>query len=551
MRLHNTEAFVGMAGLQVFFDGTLRNLHQLADKLGTACSECDVIRAAFEKWNSDFPRHLEGEFCIAILDFARDSVQLVRDHFGSIPLYYAIADGRLLFGSHMDEFLESGCVRRAVSRQAIWNYLSIGAIPEKYPILADVQCVMPGECRSVNLKTGAYSSHRWWNILEESREKLTTASMVERIGNASSAMIQGRNPVLLLSGGLDSASILAAMSVSGIKCRTLTLGYESKYSAFDESSSAKLLADTFKADASFCKITGKDVACCMDAFLHSMDQPSRDGLNIFLASKAAHETGADSIITGLGGDELLGGYQYVARYAANDYSNWKTKLFAPVFKRLPDRFRHNLMLPFLNRLEKMATVRVLLYENAKRKCVCSDFMNGFVPVDWQSQCQEWLDDEHLHDIVEQLGYFDIKADMVHTLLRDAFCHSYSNGMSALAPMLEPSFAADAFAVPTAEKLVNGRGKFLLRQAFENILPAEILFAGKRGFEIPFIHWMNNELAPRVKAAFMSSSAKMIFAENACVRWAGMAGNIQPRDYALWSRFILVEWLAMRNISELV
>ena len=123
-------------------EGTITNQHALAQQLDTRPDDTEaIVHAAFLRWGDDFPQHLHGSFALAVLDLDAARLLLVRDRFGTIPLYYHLdpKTAAVHFASRVDDFLTQRVVRRVASRQAIWHYLAIGAIPQPQTILADVQ----------------------------------------------------------------------------------------------------------------------------------------------------------------------------------------------------------------------------------------------------------------------------------------------------------------------------------------------------------------------------------------------------------------------------
>lgn len=560
MNLH-TINHNGIDGKQfVVLDGRIANGSRLASELqAQGKSMEDVVHAAFLAWGDDFLTHLDGSFALALFDMDQNRLILARDRFGTVPLYFTTGK-TLAFSSRTDDFLQRNIVPRTASCQAIWDYLTLGAIPQPNTIIAHVESLRPAEVAVIDLATHHVERRRWWSLQEEA-DRLGPGDSTQPAVSFQEAAKELRtrldkalqqqadsfaNARLLLSGGIDSTLLLTALNGLNIPIKTLTLGYEQKHSLYDETPLATAVAEHFKAEARRIELSDWDVSKYFQAFIKSMDQPSRDGLNMFHAARLARAEGADAVVTGLGGDELFNGYSYCQRHAKAERLARCLGFLRPVAMRLPDRFRHNLMLPFLSVPERLATIRAQMYEEAKKRSVNPEFWEGKTLVSWLQTCQD-VADESL-DCLRQLSLFDLSFDMDHTLLRDGFLHTSSQKVALLVPMLDASFATYGYGLPSRYKLSNNQSKAVLVEAYRNELPPCVFQASKRGFEMPLLKWLGSTLLPRAKAAFNSKQAKFMFANQDRLNWSERLTALRPRDYPLWSRFILLEYLQSRSIE---
>ncbi len=533
---------------------SLENELTALNGLGGSTDASEVVLTSFVRWGADFPLHLKvTTFAAAVFDMDANRLILCRDRFGTIPLYYAETRDGLAFGSRTDEFLDSGAVPRKADLQAVWDYLTLGVVPQHRTMISGVHSLGPGEFLEYDFASRSCKVRRWWRLApDESLEKLSYDEAKEQLHDAIGKALSDldlRNALLLLSGGLDSATLLAAMSEQQKSVRTLTLGYENRHQAFDESSRAKRLAEHFDADAKFVTISDWDAAKHFAKFMKAMDQPSRDGFNMYFATKAAHDCGATAVLTGLGGDELFESYPHLIRRLKAEQSGKWLRFAAPLMRRLPDRFRHNLMLPFLSRAESLETIRAQVYEEGKRLIVNPELLEGRpAPQPWLEHCREVLVDGE--SLARCIARFDVELDMEHTLLRDAFLQSSANQVTPLSPLIDERVAVLAFSLPTAYKIRDGRKKAVLTDAFGDKLPEDVRRAPKHGFEMPLLAWLGGPLLPKAKEAFASPQAAMLFKRQYCLNWSERLASLQPRDYPLWSRFILLEWMMARNITDI-
>ncbi|MBT3291611.1 MAG: hypothetical protein HN380_29980, partial [Victivallales bacterium] len=241
------------------------------------------------------------------------------------------------------------------------------------------------------------------------------------------------------------------------------------------------------------------------------------------------------VLTGLAGDELFAGYPHFRRHRLA--ACLPQQLFAPL-RALPDRFRHNLMLPALSESERLATLRCQMYEREKRCVLNPDFLADFQPAPVAR-----LPELHADlDPVAQLSLYELEGYMPRTLLRDGDAMSMAHALEARPILLDHRLAEFAFALPSACKLAAGQGKAVFLKALGNLLPESVLNRPKRGFELPLLRWLAGPLRDRADAAFASATARELFTDSFLADARQRLRSPGPRDFRLWPYFILLEWL---------
>ena len=311
------------SGSWVTFNGEIYNFKELESELA-ACGQtfrtrCDTeaILRSYREWGEAAIPRWRGMFAIGLVDPARGVGYLVRDRLGIKPLFMCrLPGGALAFASELRALLALGpeLVSSEVEPAALESFFAQGAVHGYQTLVKGVTMLRPGETLAVDLATGKELRRAtYWHLpsavageaparadaVEELREVVTEAV---RLHLASDAPLG-----LFLSGGIDSSALLALASASWSgTLRTLTIGFDSP--EFDESDISAATASRFAVEHQNIRLTGADVLGKIPGALAAIDQPTVDGFNTYFVSKAAREAGLTVALSGLGGDELFGGY---------------------------------------------------------------------------------------------------------------------------------------------------------------------------------------------------------------------------------------------------
>lgn len=312
--------------LAITFNGEIYNFRDLRRDLENrghrfrSCSDTEVLLALWDEHGVEMVHRLRGMFAFALWDARAQSLFLARDPFGIKPLYYA-NDGRALrFASQVKALMAGGGVSSGPDLAAWAGFHLLGHVPEPHTIHQTIRAVPAGTALLVDRD----GRSRWithFDITEELRAAeaqrlvLSPLEAQRRLRDALTGSVRAHLvsdvPVgLFLSAGLDSSTLaaLTAESAPGT-LKALTLGFrEFQGTEDDETPHATLAARHAGIDHTTRWISREDFDTHLDRALAAMDQPSIDGINTYFVSLAAHEAGMKVAISGLGGDELLGGY---------------------------------------------------------------------------------------------------------------------------------------------------------------------------------------------------------------------------------------------------
>ncbi|MEX2449233.1 MAG: asparagine synthase (glutamine-hydrolyzing) [Rhodospirillales bacterium] len=310
---------------RITYNGEIYNFEAIRQRLESeghvfeTRSDTEVLLHLYRRFGADMTRQLRGMYAFAIWDDAKKGLFLARDPFGIKPLYYA-DDGKTFRAASQVKALRAGGVAgNGVDAAGHVGFYLFGYVPEPHTLYADIRALPAGHTLWVD-RHGVGTPHRFFDAgadlalpdpapgaqARDGAEDLRAALKDSIAHHFVSDVPVG----VFLSAGIDSAALAAHASVlKGASLRTLTLGFEEfKGTDRDEVPLAEQVAAALKTHHTTTWVTRADFLAETDAVLRAMDQPSIDGVNTYFVAKAARDAGLKVAISGLGGDELFGGY---------------------------------------------------------------------------------------------------------------------------------------------------------------------------------------------------------------------------------------------------
>lgn len=501
------------------FNGEIYNQHDLRRQLEAegerfrSRSDTEVLLRGFQRWGGQLWGRLNGIFAVACWEVPTQRLTLARDGFGVKPLLWRPASDSCAFGSELSAFVAAGLAdRRRLSEAALESYRLWGAVAAPLTLLEGVEVFPAGHWGS--WRPGeAWQLHRFADPLPCGAAALPPEPLsedpVKRVALALQQAVTrqaiGDVPVgLFLSGGLDSG-LLAAMlrrSQSG-PIRSISVGFEGLAGAVDESELAALTARHLGLEHRTLRIGRAELEGAFDPFLEAIDQPSMDGFNSFLVAAAAREDGMRVAFSGMGADELFGGYGHMAGLGRQRLLRVRQIRLSGLGPRQRQRLRRQR--------------DALLPPTGSR---------GVVPLGAAS-------------LLELRGYLH------DTLLRDGDAVTMHHGLELRVPFLDRDLAALALSLDESSHRQGG-AKGLLRQVAKGLLPEEVLAGPKRGFNLALAPWLLEH--PRFQPGRISRllgrqcSSRGLHAPHTAVLGSWLLLRGSGRWGAYWRWVVLAEWL---------
>jgi len=316
----------------LIFNGEMYNFREERSRLSQSghtfhsTTDTEVVLRLYLERGLDFVHRLRGMYGLAIFDWRNTApgklpeLILVRGPLGVKPLYVAHPRGdhrQIIFASELRGLLASNLVPRTVDREALADYLARGFVLQPRTIIEGVRTVEPGWIERY-APDQPLRREQFWRMPTYQPQRETLDEAAERLRSTLDESValhaMADAPVgAFLSGGIDSTGIVGLMRRHVADLRTYTLRYPD-VPGHDEADEAAAAARTFECNHTMVEVTGKEVRDLLPLFASQIDQPSADGLNTWIISKAAARD-VKGVLSGVGGDEWFAGYPVVRRMA--------------------------------------------------------------------------------------------------------------------------------------------------------------------------------------------------------------------------------------------
>ena len=540
------------------FNGCIYNFQELRRDLVASGypfrgrSDTEVILALYLRDGLEMCRQLRGMFAFAIWDGRSRQLLLARDRLGIKPLYYAEVGGRWVFASEIRALRASGLVPARVNPTALAAFLRLGSVPG--PLTAfDGAWELPPATALVIDEKGRATRHRYWEIpapqTAPREPKAAAGALVAHLRDAVAGHLVSDVPLgVFLSGGMDSAAILAMMREAGHeRIRTFSITFPE--SDLDEGPDAARLAARYETEHTAHEVRGTDVAADLDAVIAAMDQPTIDGLNTYYVSRVTRASGTIVALSGLGGDELFAGYasfrqtpRLLTWQRAAAHLGPARPVLAAALGTWPSpraaKLKEGLLEP--------ATIQTAYL--AVRGLLSRDEVAGVLAPGPLRDAGQELDAAAFlaaltaslpEDPVAATGMLELRGYMHNQLLRDTDVMSMAHSLEVRVPFLDHPLVEFAAGLPSRLRTDGHPPKWLLRAALGDRLPADAART-KRGFTFPLGEWLEGPLRPRVTEALRGGAGMFRPDAVAALQARVAAGRVHWSR--LWALVVLVLWL---------
>jgi asparagine synthase (glutamine-hydrolysing) len=518
----------------IVFNGEIYNYREIRrdlERTGSTFeseSDTEVLLSLIASRGIDGLASVRGMFAFALWDFETRSLLLARDPYGIKPLYFAAGPSGVAVASQVRALLAGGGVDTRPEPAGHVGYFLWGAVPEPYTLFRGVRAVPAGGV--IRITPHGVEAPR---VLARVRDALSAAQ--HRPPLLENGAVEGqlrealRESVahhlvadvdvgVFLSSGLDSTTVTALTAEAGGRLRTVTLGFEEyRGTNHDEAPLAEAVAAHYGADHQTIWINRATFDQHADRFLACMDQPSFDGLNTYFVSHAAAEAGLRVALSGLGGDELFGGYPSFAEVPRVVGTVGRAPLPAAVGRGL-----RAITSPILGRMTSPKYAGILEYGSdyggayLLRRCLYMPWELDAIldPEMVEEGLQELAPRMRLNETVEGIESVRLKVTalesewyMRNQLLRDSDWASMAHSVEVRVPLVDWHLlrtVAPLLAGPTPVT------KQMAARAPERPLPADIFTRPKTGFTTPIRTWSMDRLNGSPQERGLRSWTRLVY-----------------------------------------
>lgn len=480
----------------------IRNLLEREGFIFKSNSDTEAILYGYIKWGHKILDLLDGMFSFVVYDNVSKQVFAARDRMGKKPLLYYKKDDLILFFSELKQINQFSFFDKEINEDSISLYLTYGAIPAPLTIFKNVSQVEPGHFATITnydvLQT------KYWAPQIQINNKQAYAEAVENTHDLVVASIKKRliSDVPLgafLSGGIDSSIITAVMAQHSADVKTFSINYADAPQSYDESYYANLIVQKYGTKHSTITISPDDVFNEAEKIIWHMDQPSGDAINTYFVSQSAKK-GVTVSLSGVGGDEIFAGY------STFKFAEALSKLRAPKVKKevatpVADRMFHSLpgalqinwkvrMLAgslgaFPTSLDRYNLIKQIYRNNEKNRMIFNKSQYA-IGIDFLKKHFDFSLTQ-----VQQITMAEVNNYLKNTLLRDSDVMGMAHSLEIRCPFIDHKLIEFTLTVPDKYKIRNLDTKIILKEAFKNYLPSEIIHREKMGFAFPLSVWLKN------------------------------------------------------------
>lgn len=534
----------GDGTLCLTYNGEIFNAAELREELERAgyafrsTGDTEVVLAGYQFWQEDVVGKLRGMFAFAIADSTRQCIFMARDPLGIKPLYYAATDRAFVFGSELKALLASGLIARTIDRGAVAAFLQLGSVPAPLTMIAGVRALEPGHTATVEADQ-RIRMRRYYSLPSPCAATVSPQAVRNSLASAVESHLAADVAVgAFLSGGLDSSAVVALAAQFTPQLVTCSVRFDA--STPDESRFARAVAERFGTRHHEVHVSARDMVDGIAQVVAALDQPSIDGFNTYFISKAAAGIGLKVVLSGLGGDEIFGGYP-TFRGVPRVMRAVKSVRVAP---RAAAR-----AVTSLTRADRWRKVAAAVRRPAAPESAYLTFRGLFTEEETAALSGGDGFDAHDYvarraagegDVADWVSRAELRSYTANQLLRDADVMSMAHSLELRVPLLDTDLVDAMLKVPAAQRL-SGKGlKPLLRAAVQDLLPQEVLSRReKQGFTFPMAEWLNSRTAAPLWE--WGGSILDTFDSSAMAEVAAGFRSGRTHWSRAWSLIVLNEW----------
>ena len=498
----------------IVFNGEIYNHDELRKDLESkghqyrTRSDTETIVHLYEQYGQDCVKQLRGMFAFVIWDRRKRILFAARDRMGIKPFYYRWDGKSFLFGSEIKAILEYPGVEAEFDRSTLGEYLAFGYITGPQTMYAGIRKLMPGHTLELSERGGELQIKPYWDLtVKDDATPLSHEFYVrtyrEKLESAVSSHLMSDVPLgVFLSGGLDSSAVAALTAkIRGDQIQTFAVGYGEEQ--FSELPYARQVAEHIHSDHHEVRLSREEFFETLPRLIWHEDEPIvwPSSVSLYSVARLARQR-VTVVLTGEGSDETLAGYTRYAWTLLNSKMDRTYRSVTPAFLRsllrqgigsapLSAGLHRKLEHTFLMR--DGASWPSFYFDNFYSAFSGSEFAQLLTPEALQASgdaykgsMEPW--ERSSGDLLHRLLYTDINSYLIELLMKQDQM-SMAASIESRVPFLDHPLVEFTARIPADEQIKGMAGKFILKQAVEDLLPRDIIYRQKMGFPTPWAYWL--------------------------------------------------------------
>lgn len=522
--LFNEDGSVG-----IVFNGEIYNYRELVPELKAlgyrfrTRSDTEVIVHAWQAWGEACLHRLRGMFAFALWDRKQQTLFLARDRMGVKPMHYAwLPDGSFIFGSELKVLTAHPDFARDIDPLAVEDYFSFGYVPDPRCIYRNAH-KLPA-AHTLTLRRGDAERpvpQAYWDVRFSHDNPIgqadAEAELRDRVRESVRLRMVADVPLgAFLSGGVDSSAVVATMAgLSSTPVHTCAIGFDDP--RFNESAFAQMVADRYHTDHRLEVVKGDDFDL-IDTLAWLYDEPFADSsaLPTYRVCQMArkHVTVA---LSGDGGDESLGGYRRYRMHLGEERvrnllpHGLRRPLFGALGQVYPKADWAPRPLRAKTTFQAMAMDSVQAYHhsmshlraNQRRALFSPTFQRSLGGYSALEVFHQHAQNAQTDDPLALIQYLDYKTWLIGDINTKVDRASMAHSLEVREPLMDHVLVEWLATLPSSLKIHAGEGKYVLKKAFEPLLPHDVLYRPKMGFSVPLASWLRGPLKQRMQESVLS------------------------------------------------
>lgn len=466
-------------------------------------SDTEVLLYGYIKYREKILSKLNGMFAFAIFDKITKELFVGRDRLGKKPLYYFHDKNTFIFSSELRSILSCGLIPKNLNSDAVADFFMFQSNSNPLTIIENIFQLMPGQYGIY--KNSIFETKYYWKIsdnnftIQNNHSEILRTTKHLLLKAVEKRLISDVPLGVWLSGGIDSSALVALMyECSDKPINSFSIDFEEK--EYDESEYSQLISKKYNTNHTSIKLSPKNLIDNFPEIIQTIDTPNIDGANIYLISKLTKAEGITTVLSGLGGDEVFGGYSHFEKWVTlYKYRNiWNNsfqfrKLFIPIINKFFNGYSKKKLLELLKikdlRIESIYPYFRMLFTPDEIKSFLNADANVKNTIEYGLQNHENLSK---YSPFSQLSIAELISYTGNTLLECTDKMSMSHSLEVRAPFLDYELIEYVLNVPDRFK-ISDKPKTLLIDSMGELLPDEIIYRKKKGFSFPWEIWLRNDL----------------------------------------------------------